>query len=153
MSSNYSGEGEALVVQEKCNALKPFTSTTIFKSTNNFNYRIINYQNSVIGKRLLAGLFINNPYSIIASDNLLSFRFIPFVIDGVAGVVIYITGIYKKCNYCSREIQYFNPLVTNKDIVDDFSSLAIKEEEFTKLLESDSTLNKLFLNLKAKLNK
>ena len=47
----YSGEGQALVVREKCNELKSFTSSYTYACGNDeCNLSILNYQNSFIGK-------------------------------------------------------------------------------------------------------
>ena len=144
MSSFYYGEGQALVVCEECN-----TSSLILTSTDDFYSKILQYENSVIGKKLLAGTLTNNPFNLIASDGLLNYRFIPFFNDDRSGLITYITGIYKKeRNYCSREIQYFIPSVTDNIVVNNnFSSVAIREEEFNKLLEDDLLLKQLYQKL------
>ena len=71
MSSFYYGEGQALVVCEECN-----TSSLILTSTDDFYSKILQYENSVIGKKLLAGTLTNNPFNLIASDGLLNYRYI-----------------------------------------------------------------------------
>ncbi len=159
MNSFYhTGEGQALVVRKKCNtfksSIKPFKSTlTITETTDPFS-KIVQYENSIIGEKLLAGTLSTNPLNLLASDGLLNFIFIPFIVNGRSGIIIYITGIYKKNrNYCSREIQYFIPPVTdknvnNKIIKNNFSSIAIKDDEFKKILDDDPLLKKLFENVK-----
>ena len=151
MTSPYSGEGLALVVREKCNSLKPFSSSVTVTSTDDYVSFIINYENNVIGKKLLSGqmILINPapvPINIVASDNDFNFNLIPFINTSTfeQGLIIYITGVFKKCNYSSREIQYFIPSTTNKSIIDNFSSRALKGEELDKLLESDPVLKKLY---------
>jgi hypothetical protein len=149
MTSAYSGEGQALVVREKCNSLKPFSSSVTVTSTDDFVSFIINYENNVIGKKLLSGqmILINPapvPINIVASDNDFNFNLIPFITPSGQGLIIYITGVFKKCNYSSREIQYVIPSATNKSIIDNFSSRALKGEELDKLLKSDPVLKKLY---------
>ena len=157
MSSFYhTGEGQALVVRKKCNtfksSLKPFKSTLTITNTDDIFSKIVQYENSIIGKKLLAGTLTTDPINLLASDGLLNFKIIPFISDGRNGIIIYITGVYKKKrNYCSREIQYFiPPPVTdkNKVINNNFSSFVIKDLEFNKLLENDPLLKKLYQNLK-----
>ena len=67
----------------------------------------------------------------------------------IIGIIIYITGIYKKeCNYCSREIQYFTPSDTENIVLNNnFSLVAIRDEEFNKLLEDDLLLKQLYEKL------
>ena len=90
MSFNYSGSGQALVVREKCNADKPFTSSSVLTNTTGAFSRIISYENSIIGKRLLSGQIVNTyPLNLIASDSLLNFRIIPYTSDSGSYIVIY----------------------------------------------------------------
>jgi len=161
MNSFYhTGEGQALVVRKKCNtfksSIKPFKSTcTITETTDPFS-KIIQYENSILGKKLLSGTLttIPSPINLQASNGLLNFRIIPFILDNKTGIIIYITGVYKKNrNYCSREIQYFIPSVTNKNInnnimKNNFNSLTVKDDEFKKILDDDPIFKKLFEKLK-----
>ena len=162
MNSFYhSGEGQALVVRKKCNNfiyyLKQFKSTLIVTNTDDIYSKILQYENSIFGNKLLAGTVTTSPFPInfIASDGLLNFRLIPFILDGKNGIIIYITGVYKKNrNYCSREIQYIIPppvIAADKNVksIDNyFSSIAIKDNEVNKLLDSDPILKQLFQKLK-----
>lgn len=153
MSSFYYGEGQALLVCEECNTfrslVKPFTSSSIITPTDDIFSKILQYENSIIGKKLLAGTITTNPFNIIASDGMLNYIFIPFIFEDRSGIIIYITGIYKKeSNYCSREIQYFIPSDTNNIVLNNnFCSVAIREEEFNKLLEDDPLLKQLYQKL------
>ena len=63
-----------LVVREKCNSLKHLKSSFKVTNTDDFSSKIINYENSIIGKRLLsASLIITNPdpipNNLVASDS------------------------------------------------------------------------------------
>jgi hypothetical protein len=147
-SEDYLGIGEALVVREKCESIKLITAKTTFKNSNNFT--IINYENSIIGKQVLSGLTDN--FSAIASNTSLVFRFQKFEFLGILFLVTEITGDYKKCNYSSLDIQLHIPSATNKALYDNLKSKAKGADEFHKLLESNASLNKLFLKLKEKHN-
>ena len=162
-SNKYTGEGQALVVREKCKQLKSFTSSYSWEFADPTEYSIfskINYENSIIGKRTLSAVTspYNNPnsatWSELSSDGLLNFYanyYIDFDDDEL--IVVKITGIYKKCNYSSREIDYLVPTTTNAATRELVKKKSGSSEEFHKLLESDPELNKSYLNLKAKLTK
>ena len=152
MSFNYSGSGQALVVREKCNANKPFTSSSVLTNTSDIYSRIINYENSIIGKRLLSGQLVTSyPLNLIASDNLLNFRIIPYTTDSGSFEIIYITGVFKKCNYSSREIQKFIiPENASKEVKSYFESNAQCEDELKKVLDSDPVLRASYEKLIAK---
>lgn len=153
MSSNFSGEGKALVVREKCFEVKPFTSKSTF--TRNFdaqNY-IFNYENTIIGKKLLSMVYYSQNFrqEYIGSNGLLNFITIIYLSEGILYNIVYITGVYKKCNYSSRELQrlILNPEI-NKTDIDYLKSIAKSADEFNELLESDASLKKSFLKLNAK---
>ena len=162
-SHKYTGEGQALVVREKCKQLKPFTSSYSWEFPNPPEYSAffkINYENSIIGKRTLSA--IPTPYYVpynafwnkISSDGLLNFYTSYYTdYESLDWVVVIITGIYKKCNYSSRDLDYLVPTTTNAATRELVKKKSGSSEEFHKLLESDPELNKSYLNLKAKLKK
>ena len=87
---------------------------------------------------------------IYASTTNLNFRFTFFEAFGILFLVTEITGDYKKCNYSSGDLQIFDdPSVASKTN-NHFKSFAKSEDEFTKLLKSNDSLNKMYLKLKAK---
>lgn len=152
MSFNYSGSGQALVVREKCNANKPFTSSS--EITNNpldIWTKIFKYKNSVIGKRLFSAV-LTNPLALIASDAQFVFKIVPFNNDLGSFVIIWITGVFKKCNYSSREIQKLNIPVTaaNKEDKSVFGSIAQGGDELKKILDADPVLRESYEKLIAK---
>jgi hypothetical protein len=152
-SVNYSGAGEALLVSEKCDSFKPFTAKTTFTTSSNRYLFDINYENSIVGKQALSGLAESiNSYGIFSSTTALRFRFTFFVdLFGVIFLVTQITGDYKKCNYSSIDLQeVYDPSVESKEVNNHFKSSAKSADEFTKLLKSNASLNKMYLKLKAK---
>lgn len=151
MSYTYSGEGEALVVREKCNALKPFTSSYTYTCENDYcNLSIVNYQNSVIGKKLLSAVYDDNNFKDYSSNGLLNFYIDYYNVDDNYYIILFITGVHKKCNYSSYEIDYYVPSATNKVVSDNLKSKSRGADEFYKLLESNTGLKKSFLKLKTK---
>jgi hypothetical protein len=150
-SFTYSGEGEALVVREKCNALKTFTSSYTYTCGNDFcDLSIINYQNSIIGKKLLSAVFDISTNIEYSSNGLLNFRANYYDVDGIFYIILFITGVHKKCNYSSFEIDFAVPSATNSALLSKLKAKAKSADEFHKLLESNSGLKKSFLKLKAK---
>lgn len=87
----------------------------------------------------------------IGSNGLLNFITIIYLSEGILYNIVYITGVYKKCNYSSRELQrlILNPEI-NKTDIDYLKSIAKSADEFNELLESDASLKKSFLKLNAK---
>ena len=59
LSVTYTGSGEALILNAKCNKLIPFTSSYTWtlggNGSNPFLYKI-NYENSIIGKRTFCAI-------------------------------------------------------------------------------------------------
>ena len=153
-TQTFSGQGEALVVREKCNSNKSFTSSYTIEFTDDLLLlSILNYQNSFIGKRLLSAVYNGNEVET-SSDGLLNFT-AQYYFDSETDksyIVVFINGIYKKCNYSSYEIDFLVPSATNKAVHDKLKSKAKGADEFHKLLESNAGLNKLFLKLKEKHN-
>jgi len=153
LKETFSGNGEALVVREKCNSNKSFTSSYTIEFSDDIFLSILNYQNSFIGKRLLSSVYNGNEVET-SSDGLLNFtaQYYFDVESNVSYIVVFINGIYKKCNYSSYEIDFLVPSATNKAVHDKLKSKAKGADEFHKLLESNASLNKLFLKLKEKHN-
>ena len=154
----YSGEGQALVVREKCNELKSFTSSYTYACGNDeCNLSILNYQNSFIGKKLLSAVYggtsTYNSSVEFSSTGLLNFYAHYYNVDGIYLIVVFITGIHKKCNYSSYEIDYEVPSATNTALHAKLKAKAKSADEFHKLLESNTGLKKIYLKLKAKSNK
>jgi len=149
----FSGIGNSLVVNEKCNSNKIFTSSYTTEFSNDDFLLILNYQNSFIGKRLLSTVFNGNEV-VTGSDGLLNFR-VQYYFDSetnISYIIVFINGIYKKCNYSSYEVDFLVPSATNKALHDNLKSKAKGADELHKLLESNPSLNKLFLKLKEKYN-
>jgi hypothetical protein len=153
--ANFSGEGNACIVRKNCNEIKPFTSksTATQKISPNYQFSILNYENSIIGKRLLSLVYFAPSFrqEYIGSDGLLNFISQIYVSDGILYNLIHISGVYKKCNYSSKELQKLVFTAENsKTVIDHLKSIARSEDEFNKLLESDASLKKSFLKLNAK---
>jgi hypothetical protein len=152
MGDNFSGEGNALLVSEKCNQLKPFKSKSNIIA--NGMFYTYNYENTIIGKKLLSLVFYSPNFrqEYIASNGLLNFNIINYVDKGILYSIVYITGVYKKCNYSSRELQkVVFTTETSNSVIDHLKSIAKGADEFNKLLESDASLKKSYLKLNSKL--
>jgi len=161
MSETYSGLGDALVVNNNCKSLKQFTSSYkwTFPTDAYSAFSVINYQNSFIGKRTLSAVFINdsnsdstNYWNEISSDGLLNFKaeyYYDSSIDSTF-ILVTITGVYKKCNYSSREIDLLVSETTSASVKEKLKKGSRSSEDFHKLLNSDQSLNKKYLKLKAK---
>ena len=152
MGENFSGIGTALLVSEKCNQLKPFKSKSNYLANNTFY--TLNYENTIIGKKLLSITFFSPNFrqEYIGSNGLLNFNINIYVEEGILYILIFITGVYKKCNYSSRELQKFvsTPEISNS-VIDHLKSVAKGVDEFNELLESDPYLKKSYLKLNSKL--
>jgi hypothetical protein len=149
---DFSGDGAALLVKEKCNQLKTFKSRSNYVANNTFY--TLNYENTIIGKKLLSITFYspNSRQEYIGSNGLLNFNIIIYVDEGILYSLIFITGVYKKCNYSSRELQRFvSTPETRNSVIDHLKSIARGADEFNELLESDASLKKSYLKLNSKL--
>jgi len=150
--SNFSGEGNALLVSEKCNQLKPFKSRSNYIP--NGGFYTYNYENTIIGKNLLSLVYYSPNFrqEYIGSNGLLNFNIINYVDKGIFYSIVYITGIYKKCNYSSRELQRIEiTQETSNSVIDHLKSIARGTDEFNKALESDPYLKKSYLKLNSKI--
>jgi hypothetical protein len=149
---DFSGEGAALLVSEKCNQLKAFKSKSNFVANNTFY--TLNYENTIIGKKLLSITFFSPSFrqEYIGSNGCLNFNINIYVEEGILNILIFITGVYKKCNYSSREIQRFaSTTEASNSVINHLKSIAKGADEFNELLESDPYLKKSYLKLNSKL--
>jgi len=140
MSFSYSGEGQALVIKEKCSSIKKFTSSSNFYEYSNGFYKM-NYENSVIGKKLLSIVFTESD-TAIASDGLLNYEILSLILDESPYLFIFIAGVQKGYKYSSFELQKLDSSSTSTAIK------AKSADESHKLLESNASLKKVYLKLK-----
>jgi hypothetical protein len=154
MSGTYTGSGEALVVKSNCNKLVPFTSSYKWIDVGSFYLYRIEYNNSFIGSRTLSALYDNDNDKEISSDGSLNFN-AEYFYDAVTDafyIYLNITGVYKKCNYASYELDVENNL-SSAASKDSLKKKSRSSEEFHKLLESNQHLKKRYLQIKAILGK
>jgi hypothetical protein len=158
MSGTYTGSGEALVVKSNCNKLVPFTSSYkwSFGGDGSDEYLSkIEYNNSFIGSRTLSVVYVNGSnYVEIGSDGLLNFNTSYLYDQDTDTFFIYvtITGVYKKCNYSSYELDVLNNSLSAAS-KNSLKKKSGSSEEFHKLLDSNPNLKKKYLQIKAKLGK
>lgn len=163
-SGTFVGEGDALVVNKKCNKLIPFTSS--YKWTNggvgtNYFLAIIDYQNSIIGKRKFNAVFnINNynPYSIwseLGFDGTLNYNTAYYYDSDLETdfIAISIYGKFKTCDYSSEELCYNVLSPSSASARESLKKKSGNSEQFHKLLDSNPNLKKKYLKIKAKLGK
>jgi hypothetical protein len=83
-TQTFSGQGEALVVREKCNSNKSFTSSYTTEFSNDEYLLILNYQNSFIGKRLLSTVYNGNEVVTVTKNrrnrNFEYFKYLKYII-------------------------------------------------------------------------
>jgi hypothetical protein len=145
---SYSGEGQALILKEKCSSLKTFTASSSFIFYDN-QLAKINYENSILGKKILSSVYNESDYdNLIASDGLLDYKMYPYSYNGIFYLEIYIAGVQKGYKYSSSELQIFDPSSTSTAANNYFKSKAKSADEFHKLLESNLDLKKIYLKLK-----
>ena len=152
---SFSGSGNALVISNKCNKLVPFTSSynwTFGGDGSDLELSKINYNNSFIGSRILSAVYDGTSVEI-SSDGLLNFITTYFYDIETEKYYIFlrITGVYKKCNYSSYELDV--ELLSSYSSVKNKSRSSESSEEFHKLLDSKPNLKKKYLQIKAKLGK
>ena len=167
-SETYSGSGEAIVLNAKCNKLISFTSS--YKWTNggdgsNYDLVIINYQNSLIGKRKFTAAYKNtylpttnnkrSYWNELGSDGDLNFNTTYFFDTNteIYFIVVTIYGKYKSCSYSSEELDYEVTIPTTADDEEDEYNKTRSSEEFHRLLDSKPNLKKRYLQIKTKLGK
>ncbi len=160
-SATFTGSGEALILNSKCNKVIPFTSS--YKWTNggdgsNYFLVIIDYQNSIIGKRKFNAVFKNtgNPntsWNELGFDGTLNYYTSYYYDLEIEFIVVSIYGKYKSCNYSSDEIDYNVINSTSASAKESLKKKSGSSEEFHKLLDEKPNLKKKYLEIKAKLGK
>jgi hypothetical protein len=149
----YTGSGDALVVKSNCNKLVPFTSSYKYIDGGSINYSLykIEYNNSFIGSRTLSAVYDGT--NEISSDGSLNFNAEYFYDSVTEANYIYlnITGVYKKCNYASSELDIETPSSSAASVK--VNKKTESSEKFHKLLDSNPNLKKKYLQIKAKLGK
>jgi hypothetical protein len=167
-SDTYSGSGEAIVLNAKCNKLIPFTSS--YKWTNggdgsNFRLLIIDYENTIIGKRKFTAAYKNTYlpdnnnkkayWNELGSDGDLNFNTTYFYDNSTKlfFIVVTIYGKYKSCSYSSEELDYKITIPTTTNDKKYEYNKTRSSEDFHRLLDSSPNLKKSYLEIKAKLGK
>jgi hypothetical protein len=159
MSGTYTGSGQALVVNSKCNKLVPFTSSyawTFGGDGSDLFLSKIEYNNSFIGSRIYATAYVlETDITEIGSDGLLNFRTTYYYDEPTDTYFIYVNidGLYKKCKYASYELDFFVLEDKSTSVRNALKKKSATTEEFHKLLDSNENLKKIYLQIKAKLGK
>jgi hypothetical protein len=156
MSETLMGSGEAFVVNSKCYKVVPFTSSYKWTWSGSSEFYKINYNNSFIGSRILSAIYSLDTNLEVSSDGLLNFTTEYFFDPDTEIYYIYliITGVYKKCNYASEELDVFTPTASSSAvIVNTLKKKSKSPDEFHKLLDLKPNLKKKYLQIKAKLGK
>jgi hypothetical protein len=164
MSDRYVGEGSALFVRgDKCNRVQNFTSSYkwTYPDPGDFNiFSIVNYENSIIGKRNLSAVIDNfiietDLYAELSSDGTLNFN-AQYYFDedlDVFFITVVIFGVYKKCNYSSYELDYLVLEDTSASVRNALKKKSATTEVFHKLLDAKPHLKKLYNKIRVKLGK
>ena len=163
MSDTYVGEGSALFVRDKCNKVQNFKSSYkwTYPDPGDFNiFSIVNYENSIIGKRNLSAVIDNfivetDLYAELSSDGSLNFNAQYYYDEelDVFFITVVITGVHKKCNYSSYELDYLVLQDTTTSVRNSLKKKSASTETFHKLLNAKPHLKKLYNKIKAKLGK
>jgi len=163
MSDTYVGEGSALFVRDKCNKVQNFKSSYkwTYPDPGDFNiFSIVNYENSIIGKRNLSAVIDNfivetDLYAELSSDGSLNFNAQYYYDEelDVFFITVVITGVHKKCNYSSYELDYLVLQDTTASVRNSLKKKSASTETFHKLLNAKPHLKKLYNKIKAKLGK
>jgi len=164
MSDTYVGEGSALFVRgDKCNRVQNFTSSYkwTYPDPDDFNiFSIVNYENSIIGKRNLSAVIDNfivetDLYAELSSDGSLNFNAQYYYDEelDVFFITVVITGVHKKCNYSSYELDYLVLQDTTASVRNYLKKKSASTETFHKLLNAKPHLKKLYNKIKVKLGK
>ena len=163
MSDTYVGEGSALFVRDKCNKVQNFKSSYkwTYPDPGDFNiFSIVNYENSIIGKRNLSAVIDNfivetDLYAELSSDGSLNFNAQYYYDEelDVFFITVVITGVHKKCNYSSYELDYLVLQDTTASARNYLKKKSASTEVFHKLLNAKPHLKKLYNKIKAKLGK
>lgn len=170
-SATYTGSGEALILNAKCNKLIPFTSSyTWTNGGDGSNYFLLNidYKNSIIGKRTFCAVYKNiylpddssdppaeNYFNELGFDGSLNYNVSYFYNydDDIYYIVVSIYGKYKSCNYASEEIDSFTTTSLSASTKEVLKKKSGSIKELHKLLEEKPALKKRYLEIKAKLGK
>jgi hypothetical protein len=163
MSDTYVGEGSALFVRDKCNKVQNFKSSYkwTYPDPGDFNiFSIVNYENSIIGKRNLSAVIDNfiietDLYAELSSDGTLNFN-AQYYFDedlDVFFITVVIFGVYKKCNYSSYELDYLVLEDTSASVRNALKKKSATTEVFHKLLDAKPHLKKLYNKIRVKLGK
>jgi hypothetical protein len=162
MSDRYVGEGSALFVRgDKCNRVQNFTSSYkwTYPDPGDFNiFSIVNYENSIIGKRNLSAVIDNfiietDLYAELSSDGSLNFNtqyYYDEALD-IFFITVVITGVHKKCNYSSYELDYL--VLEDASARNALKKKCASSESFHKLLNQKPHIKKLYNKIKVKLSK
>lgn len=163
MSDIYVGEGSALFVRDKCNKVQNFKSSYkwTYPDPGDFNiFSIVNYENSIIGKRNLSAVIDNfivetDLYAELSSDGSLNFNAQYYYDEelDVFFITVVITGVHKKCNYSSYELDYLVLQDTTTSVCNSLKKKSASTETFHKLLNAKPHLKKLYNKIKVKLGK
>ena len=163
MSDTYVGEGSALFVRDKCNKVQNFKSSYkwTYPDPGDFNiFSIVNYENSIIGKRNLSAVIDNfivetDLYAELSSDGSLNFNAQYYYDEelDVFFITVVITGVHKKCNYSSYELDYLVLQDTTTSVRNSLKKKSASTETFHKLLNAKPHLKKLYNKIKVKLGK
>ena len=164
MSDTYIGEGSALFVKgDKCNRVQNFKSSYkwTYPPPGDFSvFAIVNYENSIIGKRNLSAIQDNfiietDLYAELSSDGSLNFNTQYYYDEelDIFFITVVIYGIYKKCNYSSYELDYLVLEDTSVSVRNTLKKKCANKEELHKLLNAKPHLKKLYNKIKAKLGK
>jgi hypothetical protein len=164
MSDRYVGEGSALFVRgDKCNRVQNFRSSYkwTYPDPGDFSvFAIVNYENSIIGKRNLSAVTDNfivetDLYSELSSDGSLNFNTQYYYDESLDSffITVVITGVHKKCNYSSYELDNLVLEDTTASVRNTLKKKSASTESFHKLLNSKPHLKKIYNKIKAKLAK
>ena len=163
MSDTYVGEGSALFVRDKCNKVQNFKSSYkwTYPDPGDFNiFSIVNYENSIIGKRNLSAVIDNfivetDLYAELSSDGSLNFNAQYYYDEelDVFFITVVITGVHKKCNYSSYELDNLVLENASASARNYLKKKSASTEVFHKLLNAKPHLKKLYNKIKTKLGK
>jgi hypothetical protein len=163
MSDTYVGEGSALFVRDKCNKVQNFKSSYkwTYPDPGDFNiFSIVNYENSIIGKRNLSAVIDNfivetDLNAELSSDGSLNFNAQYYYDEelDVFFITVVITGVHKKCNYSSYELDNLVLENASASARNYLKKKSASTEVFHKLLNAKPHLKKLYNKVKAKLGK
>lgn len=160
----YSGEGQALIVGNNCSVIKSFYSSykwSMSPDATNSDFAIIDYENSILGKKRLSAVYTYQVFDAyfyqtwqeISSDGSLNFVALYFYDADYDFfyVIVNITGIHKKCNYSSTELDYLVVDTLSAAAKENFKKQCGTTADLHKILESNSDLKKKYGILKTKM--